>query len=186
MTRKMKVLLCILLSFMTCMLSVGYAAVSEELTISGDAQYYLPPLYISNVEWIGGTGVLDSEDHTIDTTLKSTLRLASTASSNVVLAVTVKNRTNDIYGYSGTTAESGSYSNANIAYGIYSNEGCTTRLAKKTALHPETTAAGKDGLTFYVEFSYKAGYTPSGTEALNSLLNFRFQTPIDSIIDDLL
>ena len=184
MTGKMKILLCIVLSFMTCFLSIGYAAVSTELNISGDAQYYLPPLYISNVEWIDGTGVLDSEDHAVDTTLDSTLRLASNASSNLVLAVTVKNRTNDIYGYSGTTAESGSYSNNNITYGIYSNEACTTRLAKKTELHPETTAEGEDGLTFYVEFSYKAGYKPSSTEELRSLLSFHFQTPIDSIIDD--
>lgn len=184
MTGKIKALLCLMLSFMTCFIGIGYAAISDELTIEGSANYILPPLYISNVEWIDGTGVLDSEDHKTDTLLESTLRLASNANSTVVLAVTVKNRTQDIYGYSGTTAESGHYSNTNITYGVYSNEACTTRLAKKTELHPQNTAEGKDGLTFYVEFSYKNGYTPSSVEELNSLLNFHFQTPVDSIIDD--
>lgn len=184
MTGKIKALLCLMLSFMTCFIGIGYAAISDELTIDGSASYVLPPLYISNVEWINGTGVLDSEDHKTDTNLQSSLRLASNANSNLILAVTVKNRTNDIYGYSGTTAETGSYSNPNITYGVYSNEACTTRLAKKTELHPQTTEEGKDGLTFYVEFAYKNGYTPSSVEELNSLLSFHFQTPVDSIIDD--
>lgn len=184
MTGKIKALLCLMLSFMTCFIGIGYASVSGELTITGNASFILPPLYISNVEWIDGTGVLDSEDHKTDTLLESTLRLASNSSSTVVLAVTVKNRTQDVYGYSGTTADTVSYSNENIIYGVYSNEGCTTRLAKKTELHPETTNEGKDGLTFYVEFAYKSGYKPSSTEQLRSLLNFHFQTPVDSIIED--
>lgn len=184
MMEKGKVMICVMLSFMLCFLCIGYAALSGELSITGSAEFYMPPIYISNVEWISGNGILNEEKHSYETELESLITLGSASSSTVVLAVTVKNRTQDLYGYAGTIADSVHYSNLNITYALYSNQGCTTRLEKKAELHPETTSAGANGLTFYVEFTYNSGYKPSKTETLRSVLNFQFKTPIDSIIED--
>ena len=185
MMEKGKVMICVMLSFMLCFLCIGYAALSGELSITGSAEFYMPPIYISNVEWISGNGILNEEKHSVETQLESLITLGSSSSSTVVLAVTVKNRTQDIYGYAGTLADSEHYNNSNIAYALYSNQACTTRLAKKTELHPQTTSQGASGLTFYVEFTYNSGYKPSKTETLRSILNFQFKTPIDSIIEDI-
>jgi len=186
MTGKMKAIVCVLLSFLTCLTCVGYASVSDELRIEGHAEYSLPMIYISNVSVYGGNGSLESENHLIKTILHSKIHLTSSASSSLILAVTVKNRSQDVYGYNATivSADTAAYDNQNIGFGIYSNAACTSRLKQKTAVYPESTAQGADGLTFYVEFTYQDGYRPSAAESLTSYLNFDFKTPIDSIIED--
>lgn len=183
---KKKAVLCIMLSFMMTFTCIGYAAVSDELQIDGSAQFYFAPIYISNVSVYSGNGTLQSENHATETVLQSSLLLPNNKNASIVLAVTVKNRTDDVYGYNATIAgtDTSTYSNPNVTYAVYADAACKTRLAQKTPLYPKTTAEGADGLTFYVKFSYQNGYTPSSAETLNSYLNFNFKTPIDSIIED--
>ena len=185
MAKWLKIALSLMLSLSFCTLCVGYAQISTSLDITGSATFTQPPIYISNTaHQSGGTytqqGILNGN------ILQSRVVLGASAASTAVVAVTVKNRTTDDYGYNGTFTGTDSiqYSNPNIIYTVYADAACKQPLAKKTALYPQTTADGADGLTFYVKFSYKKGYTPTASETLDSFLHFDFKTPIDSIIDD--
>lgn len=178
-----KALLCVALSLMVGFTCIGYAAVTGTLSVQSHASYELPPIYIASVTPQSGTF---TNEFSFGTTMKSTLVLNASASSTCVVAVTVKNRASVDYGYNATISEieNGSWSSANVTYGIYSDAACTKRLAKKTVLSPETTTAGANGLTFYIKFAYKSGYSPSSAHTLRAIFNFDFKTPIDSIIDD--
>ena len=163
---------------------IGYAAITGTLDIQGQATYNLPPIYIADVSLRSGADY--TEELAFGTTLKSQVSIAASSSASTVIAVTVKNRDKVNYGYNATVVgtDTNSWSNANVSYAIYSDAACTKRLAKKTVLAPETTTAGANGLTFYVKFTYKSGYSPSGAQTLSSVMNFDFKTPVDSIIDD--
>ena len=179
-----KVVLCIALAFMVGFTCIGYAAITGTVSVQGHATYTLPPIYIESVRLQSGNGY--TEELAFGTTLKSQLSIAASSSASTVLAVTVKNRDTVNYGYNATVVgtDTESWSHSNITYAVYSDAACTKRLAKKTILAPETTAAGANGLTFYLKFTYKSGYSPSGAQTLSSVMNFDFKTPVDSIIDD--
>lgn len=178
-----KALLCVALSLMMGFTCIGYAAISGSLSVAGHATYERPPIYISSV--VPQSGSFTNE-FSFGTTMKSSVTLGTSSSSSCVVAITVKNRTSVDYGYNATLVgtDTQSWSNSNIVYAVYSDAACTKRLAKKTLLAPETTAEGANGLTFYLKFTYKSGYSPSSAQTLSSVMNFDFKTPVDSIIDD--
>ena len=190
--KHVKLWVCVMLSLMTCFLSVGYAAVSGNLSITGQAEYYAPPIFIKTVKLVNSDGTLsDFEANSLrGTVLGSTVNLPN-ASSSVILQITVHNRSEDIYGYNATIAgtDTGSYSNPNITYHVYQDATCTIELPQGGIKEDGVTTVGtvvppNGGETvFYIKFGYKDTSNIANTY-LQSFLNFNFKTPLDTIIED--
>ncbi len=187
MAKFIKIFCAVVCSFAALFISIGYATITGTLTITGTATVEYPPIWIANVEVVGtGTGTLEQAASS-QTLLTSTVALTQDRNSSVLLAVTMKNRSTDVYGYSSTIRPAGineaTYSNGDITYAVYADQACRTALSKKTELKPLTEDA--DGLTFYVKFYYTdSASIDTGGEQLVSALNFQFLTPISSIPDN--
>lgn len=190
--KHVKIWVCVMLSLMTCFLSVGYAAVTGNLSITGEAEYYAPPIFISSVKLVNSDGTLSvfDVDSLRGTVMGSTVNLPN-ASSSVILQITVHNRSEDTYGYNATIAgtDTGSYSNPNITYHVYQDATCTTDLPqggiKEDGVTTVGTVVAPNGgeTTFYIKFTYKDTSNITNT-SLHSFLNFDFKTPLDTIIED--
>ncbi|MBE6530640.1 MAG: hypothetical protein E7679_00920 [Ruminococcaceae bacterium] len=160
---------------------VGFAALSDELTVGGSVEVAeLNCVYIYSTEHIAGDNIKVNA-HSV-TVLNSTVSLGESSSSYSILKITVKNNTSKEYGYSATTRQSGindsTYSNEDIVFAVCRDEACTLPLRKRTAIAPGET------LDFYVKFTYSdSASIASGGEKLNSVLKFNFITPISDIQD---
>jgi hypothetical protein len=130
---------------------IGYASLTDELTGGGTVVVEEQKgVYIYDIDIPGGSDV-DVNSY-ISTVLNSTSTLEGDKKDSNVVKITVKNNSEDVYGYSSTLRQSGidetTYSNGDIAYAVYADEACTIPLAKKTPVQP-------DGfLDFYVKFYY--------------------------------
>lgn len=184
MTKLWKILLAIVFSFSFLFVSIGFAATSGELSISGEGTYTRPEIYISEVGTPTVSGGSWSLGSTFGTVINSGVVLDS-ASSYVIVPITVKNRTADVYGYRASYAVTGSdtYDNTNVTYSLWLDAACQENaLVTGERLYPEDTADHPDDggsyateLTFYAKFVIVSG--ASGPQTLNSILNFEFITP---------
>ena len=196
MKRFFKIALVLTFSFMLLFTSVGYAALSTELSISGTATYTPPPILITNTSESGNYDSVSSMSYT-HTTLKSTVdlidgertRTAIRASGNrynytytwtSVIKIEVTSTVNEIYGYSSTSYPiiSGStqneiYSNSDVSFALFTDSTCQTPI-KKGALKANGTSDGfivqpfgKN--TFYLQFSYTVTYKNISNESSISL-----------------
>lgn len=177
------------LSFLlfTAFIGVGYAAATGSIATEGEIKYEQKPIFISSAEWVGGDFSSMEEPYYIGDTMRGVVKLSGNAYSYVIAKVTVKNCTQDVYGYNRTYALSGAdtYDNFNVTYSLYTDAACENKMLRRTEVHPLTTAEGESGLTFYVKFSYADGYTPSSAgETLNCFLCYEFLTPISSIDEE--
>lgn len=117
----LKIMLCIALSFMCLFTSVGYAQLTRDLKIYGDAQL-APPKDIYIIDVSGGNYINPNTLAYTGTIINSdlTLRQNSSGTYEANYAFTVFNNTDDIYYYvamvRGTSSDEaeGSYSNPNI------------------------------------------------------------------------
>ena len=178
-TKYLCLALCVL-STLFC--AIGYASITGTMTIRGNVELDPPPIYISDVVFVSldSGGTLDSSQ-TAETVMTSQISLTENKDSTVILRITVKNTTEDIYGYNATIRTAGindvTYSNGDIVYAVYSDDECTQYLDKGAELAPKVGSTPGE-ITFYVKFYYadKADID-SGGESLNSVLNFQFLTP---------
>jgi hypothetical protein len=170
----------------TAFIGVGYAAPTGSIQTVGSVTYEQKPIFISSVEWVGGNVSGLDDPYYIGDTMRSTVKLAANSNSYAVAKVTVKNCTNDIYGYNRTYAVSGTdtYDNFNITYSLYTDSDCKNKMLRRTEVHPLTTAEGENGLIFYVKFNYIDKYSPKQAEELNSFLCYEFLTPVSSIDEE--
>ncbi|MBQ7333193.1 MAG: hypothetical protein IJW38_02465, partial [Clostridia bacterium] len=169
MKKLQKCLICVCLSFFALFISVGYAITTATLTVSGETEA-IPPneLYITTTQITGSyaNGNADNLYHVHPTNVNSTVTLPS-ASSTVTYLVRVFNNTAETYEFSKAKYAKDKYSNENITFDL-------TNLSTGTSLlHGDTVRAGHY-LSFEVTFHFKEGYTPAGTETLNSLINYEF------------
>lgn len=171
--------LCVL-STLFC--AIGYASITGTMTIRGNVELDPPPIYISDVLFVSlnSDGTLESSQ-TAETVMTSQISLTENKDSTVLLQITVKNTTEDTYGYNATIRTAGindvTYSNGHIVYAVYSDPDCTHYLDKGAELAPKVGSTPGE-ITFYVKFYYadKADIDIGG-ETLNSVLNFQFLTP---------
>ena len=178
-TKYLCLALCVL-STLFC--AIGYASITGTMTIRGNVELDPPPIYISDVVFVSldSGGTLESSQ-TAETVMTSQISLTENKESTVLLQITVKNTTEDTYGYNATIRTAGindvTYSNGDIVYAVYSDDECTQYLDKGTELGPKVGSTPGE-ITFYVKFYYadKADID-SGGETLNSVLNFQFLTP---------
>lgn len=162
MNKPLKIFVCLMLSFAFCILSVGYASTTTQLSILGAAYNNVPTgIFIQNVEVIDGEGGLD---HYFSTTMKTYVALGDSADSTVTLRVTFYNNSNERYDYAGVTYVDEAYSNSNIIFHVH-NFSCGT-------LYVVPQIEENAYLTCDVTFSY-GSFTPDNN-TLTSLLNFNF------------
>jgi len=155
-------------------LCVGYAKITRDLNIEGQADY-IPPIdvFIIDAEAPAG-GVINGY---VMSTLNSTVTLDNNSNSSARFLVTVYNNTGEEYGYNATKHPAGeeTYTNVDIAYRLIKADS-GEELAFKTPV------ASKSHLTFYVEFYYKDGVVPDD-KTLNSILLFEF-LPMSELPED--
>ena len=158
---------------------VGFAQMVDDVSVSGSIVVKEQKgVFICDVEPVDPSDV--QTNGYIATVLNSTVNLDGNKKDSEVVKITVKNNSEDVYGYVGTLRQIGidetTYSNGDIAYAVYADAACTIPLAKKTRVDPN------EYLDFYVKFYYTdaAQVAPEG-ESLNSVLNFKFVTPIEEI-----
>ena len=178
-TASVKLLVGLVLSFSIAFSCVGFAQLTDNMSFGGDIVVKEQKgVYIYNIEMVDDADV--DVNAYISSVLNSTAHLNGNSDDYGVVKITVKNNSDLVYGYSATLRQAGihdeTYSNGDIVYAVYSDEECTVPLAKKTPVQP-------DGyLDFYLKFYYADNaQIPEGGEELNSILNFKFITPIEDI-----
>lgn len=172
---KLITLVCVILSFMTCLLGIGYAAISGELHITGDAVFGSFPIYITEVERYSASAATNALNKTIYsiTFMNSKITLDGCqdgeSSSDVVLAITVENASTDNdYAYIGVI---GAEEIADLTVGVYADAECTVDLDCFNGVVQKRNGGGeKQRLTFYVKLSH----TQDVSTEYNPILAFRF------------
>lgn len=159
-TRTIAFLLCALF-LSAAFLGVGYAALSDELTVSGQGSAKVPKIvYISAVTVSSGTATNITKSGTV---LNSTVTLDAGASAQTVLHVTVKNNTDYPYVFNGVSYTEGpdTYDNTAIAVSASAKKGLEVASGASTS--------------FDLVFKYKSGV--SSNKTLNSVINLAFVPP---------
>ncbi len=177
---KKKIIAYIFLAFSFAFSCVGYAAVSDTLTLRVNAEVSAPEaLFITEIGEIGGS--LTAVDYSIEpyTAVRSSITLGSSADSAVTMKITVWNNTDDRYGFNAVRYTSAAYDNADIAVN-------TDMTRKKVNNRGQVTDDGTvvepgEYYTFTATFKYKDGVAAS--PELNSLVNYEF-LPWDNITGD--
>lgn len=165
--RALAMILCTL--FMsTAFLGIGYAALNDELTVSGQGTGKVPEIvYISAVTVSNGSATNITKSGTV---LGSTVTLAASTSAQTILRVTVKNNTEYPYVFNGLTYTEGPDTYDNTAITV------ATSIKKGVAL-----SAGAS-TSFDVTYKYKSGVASNRT--LNSIVNLSF-VPSDEYIPEI-
>lgn len=168
MRKLQKCLLCVCLSFFALFISVGYAITTTTLTVTGESEA-VPPneLYITEVTLTSSSGgEIDNLYYVHPTNVNSTVTLSS-KSSTVTYRVKVFNNSSETYEFSAAKYSSNKYSNENVSFDLLN-------LSTGEPLTPGDAVMPAHHLEFEVTFRFKDGYTPSGEESLNSLINYEF------------
>ncbi|MGM9684509.1 MAG: hypothetical protein ACI3XQ_13005 [Eubacteriales bacterium] len=167
MKKAVKALFCIAFSLVFVFLCVGYAQLSDSLTVNGNVS-----LSSQDGIYITGVSVPEGADATVNayisTVLTSTVDLGTDGASTVTLSVTFFNNSDSTYMYDSVTYDSDAYSNANIVFDV---------SYKQNYIVPHGT------LTLDLTFSFKDGVASSLTE-LYSVLRFNFVEPAKTVVED--
>ena len=182
MKRWIKASVCIALSFMILFMSVGYAALTDSMRVSGTAKIDIPyGLFIVNVDYGTSSNIDKNQASHLEytTTLDSLLNGGSWGSGTATYQVTVLNNTNLTYSYRGLyyqTSLSGyngndyiSTSNGNRKIGVVCSLANASSENKKVA--------PGDTLTFTV--TYTVGQSLSSNTDWKTLINFQFGINVD-------
>lgn len=178
-----KILFCILLSLMLAFVSVGYAAMTDRLSITGAATYApLEGIYITNVEYVTASNASTSSysylEHT--TTADATMR-RTRSTGTVTYKITVTNNTDFKYSYVGLSynaSESGYTGNQLIANGRITittkdNENDSSATFNTSDyIEPRTTRV------FYV--TYRLASTVSRNTDYKTLVHYKFGRHVET------
>lgn len=177
-----KALLAIVLSFMCLFSCVGYAALSDSLSVKGFARTDIPSgLFITKVVTTGTSRVDENEVSFLDysTTVDSSINRSSSGSGSVTYKITVLNNTRLTYSYRGIyyqTNLSGYNGNNSISTSNgWSRIGVVCSLA--TASAENKKVAPGETLDFTV--TYTVGSGMSSTADWKTLINFQFGINVD-------
>ena len=173
----LKLSLGILFSLMMVFVCVGYAAVSDELTVAGNATVSMPEgLFITQIKTTGSNN-LDKNTVSFEeysTTVNSIVSRRSSGSGNAVYEITVLNNTNYEYAYRGLYYMS-SYGNNSYVSTSNSN----SKLGVVVSFPNGKIVAPKETLTFRV--TYTVGRNVGSSMNLDTLLNYQFGINVDSV-----
>ena len=181
----LKAMLCISLSLMCIFACIGYAAISNQLVISGTAtaEPREPEgLYISAVEVSASSNVAgESVEIVYPTSLRSSLR-ANARNASITYKITVHNKTDMTYWYLGIKHDGqgdNALVNATNGVSITTRDGVASNAAAFDSsdwIPPQTER------TFYATYTY--GSNAQGNRSL--LVNFSFGLHVESVSDGFL
>ena len=172
----MKCLLCISLSLMCAFTCVGYASITDFLTINGTAKANIPSgLFITSITTVSSSNT-DKNDVTFldySTTVNSVISRKSNTGT-VVYEITVLNNTEHEYAYRGLY-----YMNSYGSNSYVSTSNANNKLGVVTSFPNGKIVAPKEKLVFRV--TYTIGRNVSTSLNLDTLLNFQFGINVDSV-----
>lgn len=174
----LKVLLCISLSLMCLFTCVGYASITDFLTINGSAKTNIPSgLFIVGIKTVGSSNLDVNNVSYLEytTTVNSVIsRRSGYSAGSVTYEITVLNNTDYEYAYRGlyymNTYGQNSYVSTTNAY---------NKLGVVVSFPDGNIVAPKEKLTFQV--TYTAGRSIGSNVNLDTLLNYQFGINVDSI-----
>lgn len=171
------VILAIALVLMTGFIGLGYAKVSDNLAVKGQANLSVPEgLFITQVKTLSNSNT----DKNIvsffeySTTVQSSVSRKGNSAGTVVYQITVLNNTNYEYAYRGLYYISNQGSNAYVSTSNANNKlGVVTNFPEGKIVGPDET------LTFTV--TYTIGKNVGANLNLDTTLNYQFGINVDSI-----
>ncbi len=185
MTKRMKIILCAVLSFMLCFMAAGYAAVSDPFVLMGHANVEVPSgLFIIDVQPKANTtsGLYTNTVSvpSYSTSLDCTLSKASDRTAGkVTYMITVLNNTKLTYAYRGLYYQSAldRYDNNYV-----STTNSNTKIGVVTSFPNGKTVDPGQTLTFEVTYTIGSNRNtfPARTE-YRTLLNYQFGINVDSV-----
>lgn len=173
-----KVAVSIMLSFMILFLGVGYAALSDNLGIKGEAKIEIPMgLFITNIKTLSNFNTDYHEVSFIDYTTNVTSKISRrSGTGTIVYQITVLNNTDYEYAYRGLYYSS-SYGNNSYVSTSNSNN----KLGVVVSFPNGKIVGPRDSLIFNA--TYTVGRSVSSSLTLDTLLNYQFGINVDSIDD---
>ena len=190
MTKTMKIVVCTVLSFMFCIMSIGYAALSDSINIAGTAKVEIPyGLFITEVSVSNYSNADKREGEHLEytTTLETTVSRSGSRywwdqqkSGYVTYHVKVLNNTKLTYSYRGLyyqTSLSGYNGNANVATSNSDNKiGVVCSLANKSAEEKKVYPGG----ILEFDVTYTVGSGLNADTNLKTLINFQFGINVET------
>lgn len=171
---------------MTYFITVGYAALTDHLSITGTAEVEGKPyqgVYIKSVHMISATNAIDSENDFILPTNHVTTVDASHSGGYVTYEITVHNNTDVTYWYTGPQFSDDYGQNALIGAGGGITITTKDQLSDNSqTFNTEDWVPPQTERVFYVTYTY-------GANALNpcsTMVNFRFDIHMDAVHDEFL
>lgn len=173
-----RVLLSVAFSFSFLFIAMGYAALSGDLDIEGNASATMQEgVFVSDAVVISGTGNIRGY---VSSVVSSEIDLGNNNNGKVEQKITVFNNNEEVYGYSAYSYAIGSntYSNENV---VISVEWINPETSQRETMPRRTEITIKGFLDFYVVFSYKDNkYQSSYGSQLISTIDYEF-FPLDDI-----
>ena len=171
------VILAVVLVCMTCFMSLGYAELSDTLSVNGSANIKIPEgLFITQVKTLSSS---NTDKNTVtfleySTTVQSTISRRGSSAGKVVYQITVLNNTNYEYAYRGLYYISSQGSNSYVSTANANNKlGVLVDFPEGRIVKPKET------LTFTA--TYTVGKNISANLDLNTMLNYQFGINVDSV-----
>ena len=178
MKKWMKAVLCLSLSLMCIFSCIGYAALSDDLSVTGAAKIEIPEgLFITNIEETSSNNA-DSKTVTFfpySTTVQTLLSRSGWSSGYVTYEITVLNNTAREYAYRGLYYMSSYGSNSYV-----STTNANNKLGVVTSF-PNGNRVAANGGTLTFRVTYTIGRSISSSTNLDNLLNFQFGINVDSV-----
>ncbi len=176
-----KVLMILILSFSTVFTCVGYAALTDELSITGTVEVSEPEkVYITDILSVTGSTTEPTYEIASYTVVRSSVTLGPGGADTVSMRIRVKNNTDILYGFNAIRYSSSAYDNENIEV----NTDMERRSIDENGNEKDGTVIEPGGtIEFTATFSHKSGAASSNL-ALNSLINYEF-LPFDQISPDI-
>ena len=170
-------LLCILLSLMCLFTCIGYAAITDTLSLTGSVKVSIPSgLFITNIKTRSTTNI---DKHTVSyveytTTVNSIISRKGNSAGTVIYEITVLNNTDYEYAYRGLY-----YTNSYGSNSYVSTSNANNKLGVVVSFPNGSVVAPKEKLTFTV--TYTEGKNIGANLDLDTFLNFQFGINVDSI-----
>ena len=186
MTVLKKSLLWVLLLFSFICMVIGYAELTDNLSIIGVVNAQGKPfegVYIRSVELVGTSNATSTENEFVLPTNHKSTADASRSSGSVTYKITVHNNTDVTYWYIGT--------NIDTAYGqnqlIGANNGISIRTADRqgdsySSFNDEDWVPPQTERVFYVTYTYGS----NAQNACATMVNFHFDIKLDAVHDEFL
>ncbi len=185
MKNSFKVIICTMLSLMFCIMSIGYAALTDRLAIFGNASVVVPEgLFIIDIETVSTERVDKYEASFLPntTTIDATLSKSSRSQSGAVTyRVTVLNNTSRLYAYRGLYFQSSLDGYNGNAYVQDNADNATRKIAVVPSFPNGDHVAPGETLTFEVTYTLGSNTTINYSTDYKTLINFQFGINVDSI-----